>query len=155
MKKYTIYTVFDLLLEYMNNDRIRINSDLHPGSTTYHDGCRYGRSSLKAFGHGYFEEPRIISRSCCPELIEMIPTANGSYCCGAGGGGWALPWPEERVYHGRVKADQIRQTDAERVIVSCPSCRDQLKYTLSKEFNLDIEVKYLWEVVADSITISD
>lgn len=144
--------MFDLLLEYMNQNRINVNSDLHPGVTTYHDSCHYGRNSLKTFGHGYFEEGRIISRHCCPEFADMVPSGNGNYCCGAGGGGCALPWAEERVYYGRVKAEQIKKTGAERVIVSCPTCHDQLKDSLNKEFNLGIEVKYLWEIVAESLT---
>lgn len=139
----------------MNQGRIKVSSELHPGVTTYHDGCHYGRNSLKTFGHGYFEEGRIIGRSCCPEFVDMTPSGNGSYCCGAGGGGWALPWAEERVYYGRVKADQIKETGANRVIVSCPTCRDQLKNSLNKEFNLGIEVKYLWEIVSDSLIVAD
>ncbi len=153
LKKYTVYSVFDLLLEYMVQNRISVNGSLHPGITTFHDSCHYGRKSLKAFGHGYFKEARIIGRSCCPEFIDMTPNGNGSYCCGAGGGGWALPWAEERVYYGRVKAEQIKKTGAERVLVSCPTCRDQLKTLLNKEFNLGIEVQYLWELVADSLIL--
>lgn len=139
----------------MNQHRIKLSSELHPGLTTYHDSCHYGRKSLKAFGQGYFNEGRTISRCCCPEFIDMIPRGNGNYCCGAGGGGWALPWAEERVYYGRVKAAQIKRSGAERVLVSCPTCRDQIKNSLNKEFTLGIAVQYLWEVVADSLIMAD
>ncbi len=137
----------------MDQETISIDSTQHPGLTTYHDSCSYGRNSLKAFGQGYFAEGRRISRSCCPDFVDMIPGGNGNYCCGAGGGGWALPWAEERVFYGRVKADQIKQTAADRVLVSCPTCLDQIKNSLNKEFNLGVEANSLWQVVADSLII--
>ncbi len=151
LDKYRIYTVFDLLLEYIRDKRISLNSGLHEQLTSYHDPCHYGRKSLKSFGHGFFAEGREITHACCRNFIEMIPNRNENYCCGAGGGSWAMPFAAERVYHGRIKAEQIRTTGAELVITSCHSCRDQLKNTLNNEFDLGIEVKYLWELVADSL----
>jgi len=151
LQKYKIYTVFDLLLEYIQDKQISLNADLHIKLTTYHDPCHYGRKSLKVFGHGYFNEAREIIRACCHNFIEMVPNRNGNYCCGAGGGSWSMPFAAERTYHGRIKADQIRATGAEMVIASCHSCRDQLKNNLNREFDLGVEVKYLWELVADSL----
>ena len=155
LEEFKIYSVFDLLLEYINNDRITLDPQLHSKLATYHDPCNYGRKSLKAFGHGYFEEGRIITRACCPEFVDMAPKANGNYCCGAGGGAWALPFAAERVYHGRIKARQIRETKAELVIAPCHNCRDQLKKSLNQEYELGIEVKYLWELVADSLVLPE
>ena len=151
LDQYRIYTIFDLLLEYIRDKRISLNSGLHIQLTSYHDSCNYGRKSLKTFGHGYFEEGREITRACCENFVEMAPNRNGNYCCGAGGGSWGMPFAAERVYHGRVKAEQIKATGAELVIAPCHSCRDQLKNTLNNEFDLGIDVKYLWELVADSL----
>ena len=153
LEEFKIYSVFDLLLEYLENDRIKVNSELHTSLTTYHDPCNYGRKSLKAFGHGYFEEGRIITRACCPDFVDMVPKGNGNYCCGAGGGAWALPYAAERVYYGRLKARQIRETEARLVIAPCHNCRDQLKKSLNVEYELGVEVKYLWELVADSLIL--
>ncbi len=151
LENYRIYTVFDLLLEYLRDRRIRVDSGLHAQLTTYHDSCNYGRKARKTFGHGYFDEGREIVRACCQNVIEMTPSRNGSSCCGSGGGSWSMPFTAERVYHGRVKAEQIRTTTAELVIASCLSCRDQLKNILNNEFELGVEVKSLWELVADSL----
>jgi Fe-S oxidoreductase len=85
----------------------------------------------------------------------MAPKANGNYCCGAGGGAWALPYAAERVYYGRIKARQIQETKAELVIAPCHNCRDQLKKSLNQEYELGIEVKYLWELVADSLVLPE
>ncbi len=139
------------MLEYIRNRRITLNSGLHTQLTAYHDSCNYGRKSIKTFGHGYFEEGREITRACCGNTVEMSPNRNGNYCCGAGGGSWGMPFAAERVYHGRVKAEQIRASNAKLVIAPCHSCRDQLKNSLNREFDLGIEVKYLWELVADSL----
>lgn len=153
LKKIKIYSVFDLLLEYMRENRITLDNTIHTKLTTYHDPCNYGRKSLKAFGHGYFEEGRIITRACCPSYVDMEPNRNGNYCCGAGGGAWAMPYSPERVFYGRIKARQIQECGAKMVIAPCHNCRDQLKKSLNKEFDLGIEVKYLWELVSDSVVL--
>jgi Fe-S oxidoreductase len=153
LKKIKIYSVFDLLLEYMRENRITLDNTIHTKLTTYHDPCNYGRKSLKAFGHGYFEEGRIITRACCPSYVDMEPNRNSNYCCGAGGGAWAMPYSPERVFYGRIKARQIQECGAKMVIAPCHNCRDQLKKSLNKEFDLGIEVKYLWELVSDSVVL--
>jgi len=155
LEEFKIYSVFDLLLEYIRNERITLDSGLHTELVTYHDPCNYGRKSLKTFGHGYFEEGRIITRACCPNFVDMAPKGNGNYCCGAGGGAWAMPYAAERVYYGRIKARQIEETEAKLVVAPCHNCRDQLKKSLAQEYELGVEVKYLWELVADSLVLPE
>ncbi len=141
------------MLEYIDSGKITLNKDFHQMRATYHDPCNYGRKSEKAFGHGYYEEGRAITRACCPDFKDMTPNREFNYCCGAGGGAWALPYSAERIFYGRVKARQIEDTEAELVIAPCHNCRDQLMKSLNKEFDLGIEVKYLWELVADSLVL--
>jgi len=76
-----------------------------------------------------------------------------NYCCGAGGGAWAMPYNDERIFYGRVKAKQIRDTGAKLVIAPCHNCRDQIMKGLTKEYGLDIGTKYLWELVAESLIV--
>ena len=64
-----------------------------------------------------------------------------------------MPYEQERIYYGRVKAKQIMDTGAKMVIAPCHNCRDQIMKSLTKEFGLDIETKYLWELVADSLIV--
>jgi len=151
MKHFRVLSVFDLLVDYLKEGRIQVDPSRHQELTTYHDPCHYGRKSLKTFGQGYFEEGRWITRQCAPQLTEMYPNRDGNYCCGAGGGAWAMPFREERVFHGAVKARQIRNTRARLVITPCHGCKDQIAKSLSQEFDLDIVVKNLWELVADSL----
>ncbi len=126
---------------------------LHQMLTTYHDPCNYTRKSLKAFGQGYGEQGRWVARQCAPNFVEMYPSHEANYCCGAGGGAWAMSFHEERVFYGRIKARQIERTGAEMVITPCHNCRDQIMKSLTKEYNLDVEVEYLWELVADSLVL--
>ena len=147
-------SVFDLLLEYIREGRIQLDKSVHGDiATAVHDPCNYGRKSLKAFGHGYFEEGREIARHCVEDLRELHPNKNGAYCCGAGGGAWAMPYSDERVYYGRIKARQIEEAGVKMVVAPCHNCRDQLKKSLNKEYDLGIKTKYLWELVADALIL--
>jgi len=144
-------SVFDLLMEYINSGRIKLDNTKHPMRATYHDPCNYGRKSMKAFGVAYYEEGRTITKACCPDYKDMEPNGESNYCCGAGGGAWAMPFGPERVYYGRIKARQVQETGAHLVIAPCHNCRDQLMKSLNHEYDLNIEVKYLWELVADCL----
>jgi Fe-S oxidoreductase len=146
-------SVFDLLMEYINEGRIKLDNSRHPMRVVYHDPCNYGRKSMKAFGVAYYEEGREITRQCCPDYKDMEPNRESNYCCGAGGGAWAMPFAPERVFYGRIKARQIKETGAELVIAPCHNCRDQLMKSLNQEYDLGIEVKYLWELVADCLIL--
>ena len=64
-----------------------------------------------------------------------------------------MPYENERIYYGRVKAKQIQDTGAKMVVAPCHNCRDQIMKSLTKEYALDIETKYLWELVADSLIV--
>lgn len=153
LKEFKVATLFDLLLGYIQGGRIRLDQTRHPQKTVYQDPCNYGRKSLRTFGQGYFEEARKIISSCCSNMVEMEPNREANYCCGAGGGAWAMPFAAERIYYGRMKARQINESEAELVITACHGCRDQLQKSLVQEYDLDVQVKYIWELVADSIVL--
>jgi Fe-S oxidoreductase len=154
LEEFRIMSVFDLLMEYIRDKRITLDESRHPKKTTYHDPCNYGRKSMREFGQAYYEEGRIITRLLCPNFKDMEPNREMNYCCGAGGGTWAMPFASERVFYGRIKARQIQETKAKLVITSCHNCRDQILKSLNKEYDLGVEVKYLWELVADSLVLT-
>jgi hypothetical protein len=64
-----------------------------------------------------------------------------------------MPYSDERIYYGRVKAKQIRDTQAKMVVAPCHNCRDQIMKGLDKEYDLKVEVKYLWELVSESLVV--
>lgn len=152
-RRFRVLTVFDLLKDYIEKGRLQLRPQPFPVTATYHDPCHVTRKSAKAFGKAYDEEAREIVRRCCAEFVEMMPNREDAYCCGAGGGLAALPFHEERVLHGRRKAHQIRRTGAAVVVTSCHNCRDQILKSLRKEYELSVEVKLLWELVAEALIV--
>ena len=65
-----------------------------------------------------------------------------------------MPFKEERVFYGRYKARQIENSKAGLVITACHNCRDQIMKSLVKEYDLNVDVKYIWELVADSLVMT-
>jgi len=91
---------------------------------------------------------------CVDDFVEMTPNREANYCCGAGGGNWPAPFEKQSAWHGRYKADQIRRTGADVVVVGCSNCRDQIMKRLPKYYpDLKYEVKYLWQLVAEALVI--
>ena len=63
-----------------------------------------------------------------------------------------MPYDEERLAYGKMKADQIKATGAEIVVAPCHNCRDQIMKGLGgehKKGKMDMgnyeETLYLWE----------
>ena len=147
----------DLLEEYIKSGRIKLNTHKYHETYTVHDPCNYVRKSVMLYSDSpnNGEKSRWIAQQCIdPSLYrEICDDPLNNLCCGAGGGAWAMPYSEERVFYGRKKAEQIRKTGAEIVVAPCHNCRDQIMKSLNKEYDLGIEVKYLWELVADSLIV--
>ena len=47
--------MFDLLITYIKEGRIKLDRSKHTELAAYHDPCNYGRKAQKFFGHGFFE----------------------------------------------------------------------------------------------------
>ncbi len=148
-------SLFELLKKYIETDRIKIDKSKHRQLTTVHDPCNYVRKSQMAFGDHYGEVSRWIVSQCCKKTVEMCDSPLENLCCGAGGGAWAMPYNDERLAYGKFKAEQIRKSGAELVIAPCHNCRDQIKKSLAKEFDMGNykETMYIWELVAESLII--
>ena len=155
--EFRVVSVLDLLCEYLRSGRIKVNKNKIRQVTTVHDCCSYKRKSQMTFGDHYAEIERWIVKQCLEEslLREMCDDPLNNICCGAAGGAWAMPYTEERLAYGKVKADQIRKTGAELVIASCHNCRDQIKKALPKVYDLGHyqETMYVWELVANCLKI--
>lgn len=150
-EEFEVMTVFDLLSQYIRDKRISLDKKLHRMAATFHDSCHYSRKSLEPFSMSYDEMAREILRCCLSDYREMEPHGPSNYCCGGGGGTLALPFEKERLFAGRLKARQIEESGAKLVVTSCHNCHDQIKKCLVPEYGLDIEVKYLWQLVAESL----
>lgn len=148
-------TVFDLLIDYIRSGRIKIDRTRVTRRATYHDPCNYGRRAEARFGHGYFEEPRWILDQCLENWVDLYPNRRLQTCCGGGGGALTSGYNEERIHYGRRKMAQIRESGAEMLVVPCHSCHGQLE-NIKGRYGMDgLEVKYLWELVADCLVPPD
>jgi Fe-S oxidoreductase len=143
----------ELMIDYIKSGRVTIDKTRFPQLTTAHDPCNYTRKSQMVLGKTYGPEIRWITQQICDNFVDMYPPDMNNYCCGAGGGAWAMPYDKERIYYGRVKAKQILDTGAELVVAPCHNCRDQIMKGLTKEYQLHIETIYLWELLAESLII--
>jgi Fe-S oxidoreductase len=145
--------VFDLLIDYIRSGRIRVDPTRVPGPVTYHDPCNYGRRAQRVFGRGFFQEPRWILSRCVEHWVELHPTGMQQICCGGGGGALTTGYNDERIHYGRRKMQQIRATGARSVVVPCHSCHGQL-HNIKEAYGMpELEVKYLWEMVADALVL--
>jgi dimethylglycine catabolism B len=147
--------LYEYLVELIQSGRIKIDKSVNEGKVfTWHDSCKHGRELERHFGKGYYEEPRWIIQQCVDSFVDMEPNRANAHCCGAGGGMWPGPYPDESAYHGREKYKSIQNSGANVLVVGCSNCHDQLMKRVPKAYpDYKYEVKYIWELVADSLVI--
>nr|HID58657.1 (Fe-S)-binding protein [Desulfobacterales bacterium] len=147
--------LYEYLVELIKSGRIKLDKSVNAGKIfTWHDSCKHGRELERVFGRGFFDEPRWIIQQCADNFVEMYPNRANSYCCGARGGNWPMPFEKESAYPGRRKFESIKNSGANVVVVGCSNCRDQLMRRLPKYYQeLRCEVKYIWQLVAESLMI--
>ena len=65
-----------------------------------------------------------------------------------------MPFEKQSAYHGGRKFESIKNSGADVVVVGCSNCRDQLMRRLPKYYtDYEYEVKYLWQLVAESLVL--
>jgi Fe-S oxidoreductase len=142
---FRIRSILNLIDEYIQEGRLRLDPSKNPEPVTYHDPCNLGRKG------GVFEPPRRIIKATANDFREMTPNRLQNFCCGGGGGLIAIPeWNEIRLQAGKPKADQIRRTGARIVITPCDNCRHQIG-ELNEHYGLDIRVSGLSELVVNAL----
>ena len=149
LTKYNFVTVFDLLICYIKEGRIKLDKTRIQEPAIYHDPCNYGRKAHKLFGHGFFEEPRwILDRIPGLEFLELDRSRERSLCCEGGGG---RMWTEDRAQEERLAEVRVKDAvdlGAEVLATACPFClltlEDAVKTTGNEE---KIRVLDLIEIV--------
>jgi Fe-S oxidoreductase len=153
--------LFEVLLDFLKSGRIKVDKSVYEGRIlTYHDSCKHGRAAFYAFDgdiHDNFERAREIISYCIDmaNFREMPHNRMDAFCCGAGAGNWPGPYEAEKTEHGSFKVEDIKATGADLVVVACTNCRDQIMKNLKPKFKLDIEVKYIWELLADALILEE
>ena len=108
----------------------KINPKKRDLLVTYHDPCHLSRN-IKVY-----EQPRNVINSVA-SLVEMESHHQNSLCCGAGGGVKSA-YPEIAYEMSIERLKQAKDTNAEKLITTCPFCKTNLE-------NEDIEVLDLCE----------
>ena len=136
-----------MILEYLNDGRIRLDPTRNPAPVTYHDPCNLVRNG------GVVEEPRQVLRQAVMTFLEMCPNREQNWCCGGGGGMLSMTeFAKRRIEAVRKKAEQIKATGAKIVATSCHNCLDQLQ-EINKHYRLGVEVKLLVELVNNALVV--
>ncbi len=91
------------------------------GNVSYHDPCTLNKIC------GITESPRRIIRSL-PGLnfVDVGPVAQWSYCCGKGSSSFKVLHPDTSYRIGTRRLQAAADVGAERLVLACPHCEDQL-----------------------------
>ncbi|MBM3317740.1 MAG: (Fe-S)-binding protein, partial [Candidatus Eisenbacteria bacterium] len=142
-----VRSVLELLEEYLDGGRLRVDPARNSERVTLHDPC-----NLVRWG-GVSEPQRRVLRRVVSDFVEMTPNRAHNFCCGGGGGMLSMSeFGERRVKSGRVKADQIRATGARIVATPCHNCADQL-IEISKRYKLGVEIQAVAELVYNALAL--
>ncbi|MGQ9671351.1 MAG: (Fe-S)-binding protein [Desulfosoma sp.] len=147
---FKVSSVTEVHARYLREGRIRVRKDVFQGQViTYHDPCQIARNG------GVLTEPRYILQQLAEDYREMAPDPRYNYCCGGGGGLVALGEDtlDFRMKSARVKAEQVRQTQATILATACENCHTQLS-DLNKHYDLGVNVQFLTSMVADALDLS-
>lgn len=111
---------------------------------TYHDPCHLGR------GMGIYDAPRkILAKIPELQLVEMLPTRQYAWCCGAGGGVKAM-FPDLSINIASRKLRLAQETCATAVVSACPHCKTNLLDAV-EETRIDFNIYDITELVAKSM----
>ncbi len=143
-----VISIIELFDELIRTGKIKVDPEKNPQPVTYHDPCKLGRLG------GLYDEPRRILKSVCKDFREMEPNKEMSVCCG-GGGGFAIMHKDDFMTfrmetYGKIKADQIRETEAEILALACSNCKGQFREIINWH-DLDVEWKGIAELVANAL----
>ncbi len=144
---FSVRTSVELLAEYIESGRIKVDETILKEKVTLHDPCNLVRSG------GIIHEQRYILSEIATDFVEMNPHGTDNLCCGGGGGQLSMSeYNERRMKIGELKARQIKNTGASVVVTPCHNCVDQL-LQLNSHYKLNVKIKTLAEVVADALVL--
>jgi len=125
------------------------DSPVDNGLLTYHDPCYLARVN------GITESPRELIQLTLPAgadhepLVELPRCGGDTACCGAGGGRmWFDDAVDRRTGAGRV--DEVVQSKAETLAVSCPFCLTMMTDGLASNGS-EVQVKDISELLLEAL----
>jgi len=137
------------MLRYIQEDRIKVDKAKNDVPVTFHDSCNNARSC------GFFEEPRDLLNLVATDFREMYPNRAENYCCSGGGGAMSMSeYTPLRLKAAKVKADQLKATEAKIVVTTCHNCVDALT-DLIRHYKVGMQVAQLVNLVSKAIVVEE
>ena len=145
--KFPVRSLDSLLIDLIRSGKLPVKKLAF--NVTFHDSCKVSRLS------GFADEGRNLLDLIVESRVEMTPNREYNYCCNGGTGPLRLPENNEvRRRVSRFKAEQIKQTGAERVVTPCSVCMLSLE-DIAKEYRLSPGGRrmsfLLFEIVYDAM----
>jgi Fe-S oxidoreductase len=141
---FKVVAFVQLISRYLREGRIQLSKGTLKGTLTYHDPCQIARNG------GVLEEPRHVIRHLTADFVELRPNRADNWCCGGGGGLVALGESDFRMKSARVKAEQMKASQAAIISTACENCHSQLT-DLNEHYGLGMKVEFLSKLVADAL----
>jgi len=141
---FKVVSFIETIARYLKHGRIKLDKSKIRGRLTYHDPCQLARNG------GVIEDARYIISHLTDEFVEMTPNRKYNWCCGGGGGLVAMGEKDFRMKSAKVKAEQVKATEAKILSTACENCHTQLT-ELVDYYELGMEVKFLSFLVADAL----
>jgi Fe-S oxidoreductase len=141
---FKVYHIIEVLDELRASGRIKTEGK-ETDRLSMHDPCNLARKS------GVIQEQRNLMDLVADNFVDLKEHGKYQWCCGAGGGVSSNERAEElRMTAFKRKKAQIEEVEPERMVTMCATCRTQLEEGL-EEFNMDIPVVGLTEIIADHL----
>lgn len=115
--------------------------EITPGAFTYHDPCHL------SYGLGITDEPRRVLTNI--KGVKLVEMKGAKECCGFGGF-FSACFKEMSLVIGKKKIENIKNTDADTVVTSCPGCMMQLE-ELKKQADTNVKIMHVAEVVDEAM----
>lgn len=142
---FDVMSISEYLGRQVMEGNLKLTKSPEKKVVALHDPCKVGRMG------GSFAESRAILDALGLDLHETPSNHQYNYCCGGGAGVFLINRAadlRQRAYE--VKMSEIKTTGADRLVVSCGSCR--LNFEVGKMKAHDtIEVDSLVALVAENL----
>jgi len=141
---FKVTSFVETIAKYLKESRIKLDKNKIKGRVTYHDPCQLARNG------GVIEDARYIISHLIDDFIELTPDPKYNWCCGGGGGLVAIGEKEFRMNSAKIKAEQIKDANANILATACENCHTQLS-ELVDFYKLGMDVQFLSSLVADAL----
>ncbi len=145
---FEVKSIIEYYAQWIREGRLKVNSDWNLDlkiKFTVQDPCQLVR---KSYGDFIAEELRFVIREAVGEenFVDMYPNRSNNYCCGGGSGVISTDFTKERMVYGKIKLDQILETQAAYCITPCNSCHSQI-LDLSRHYGAHFNTIHLWTIL--------